>query len=224
MTDVRTANLALLRAFGFRVAEGLPTERDERQALRPLDEIARRFFALDAVFTWVTASEEEVAEKALRAYAERNALDTAMTESERAVFALDRASANLRHSATIGWRLENMWPLAWVLGFRPEPRADGVMIPSSVILPMFHEFHPGLGQGVDALVERGEGRSYPEVDRLEDLFYCAHNAARSIQLGQAPAPDGFDPIAGTGVIHERRHALTWCLSPGVRWEDTDLST
>ena len=224
MTDVRTENLALLRAFGFRVAEGLPAARDAHQALRPLDEIARRFFALDAVFTWVTATEEEVAEASLRAYAERNALEPAMTDAERAIFALDRAAASQRHSATIGWRLENMWPLAWVLGFRPEPRADGVMIPSSVILPMFHEFHPGLGKGVDDLVGRGEARSYAEVDRLEDLFYCAHNAARSIQLGQAPAPEGFDPIAGTGVIHERRHALSWCLSPHVRWEDTDLST
>jgi hypothetical protein len=27
-----------------------------------------------------------------------------------------------------------------------------------------------------------------------------------------------------GVVHEHRHALTWVLSPGTLWEDTDLST
>ena len=32
------------------------------------------------------------------------------------------------------------------------------------------------------------------------------------------------PWLGTGVIHERRHALTWATSPRVKWDDTDLST
>jgi hypothetical protein len=63
-----------------------------------------------------------------------------------------------------------------------------------------------------------------EVLDLEDLFYCAHNAGRSAQLGGKTVPKGFHPIAGTGVIHERRHALTWATSPRVKWDDTDLST
>jgi hypothetical protein len=37
-------------------------------------------------------------------------------------------------------------------------------------------------------------------------------------------PADFDPIANGGVIHERRHALTWALAPGVSWDDIDLST
>lgn len=27
-----------------------------------------------------------------------------------------------------------------------------------------------------------------------------------------------------GAIHERRHALTWAISDGVSWDDTDLTT
>lgn len=27
-----------------------------------------------------------------------------------------------------------------------------------------------------------------------------------------------------GAIHERRHSLTWILSPGIDWDDTDMST
>ncbi len=48
--------------------------------------------------------------------------------------------------------------------------------------------------------------------------------ARSASLGGKTVPKGFHPIAGTGVIHERRHALTWATSPRVKWDDTDLST
>ena len=35
---------------------------------------------------------------------------------------------------------------------------------------------------------------------------------------------GFDPMGNGGVIHERRHSLTWMLSKGINWEETDLST
>ena len=59
---------------------------------------------------------------------------------------------------------------------------------------------------------------------MEDLFYCAHDAVRSAQLGGATVPIGFHPIDDGGGIHERRHALTWALSPGTDWDDTDLST
>jgi hypothetical protein len=48
-----------------------------------------------------------------------------------------------------------------------------------------------------------------------------HNAVRSAQLGEDTVPEGFHPIANGGVIHERRHALTWAISPGVSWEKTE---
>ena len=59
---------------------------------------------------------------------------------------------------------------------------------------------------------------------MEDLFYCAHNAVRSAQNGGETVPSGYDPVEEGGGVHERRHALTWCLSPGVKWDETDLST
>jgi hypothetical protein len=43
------------------------------------------------------------------------------------------------------------------------------------------------------------------------------------QLGGDTVPAGFHPIGGTGVVHERRHALTWLLSRDA-WDETDLST
>ena len=86
------------------------------------------------------------------------------------------------------------------------------------------DFLPGHDASVSDLVARAQPRSFQEVLELEDLFYCAHNAVRSAQLGRATVPDDFDPISDGGCVHERRHALTWLLSPGVDWDDTDLGT
>lgn len=62
------------------------------------------------------------------------------------------------------------------------------------------------------------------VLKKEDLFYCLHNAVRSAQLGRKTVPLNFDPIMNGGVIHERRHSLTWMVSKDIDWDETDLST
>jgi hypothetical protein len=60
---------------------------------------------------------------------------------------------------------------------------------------------------------------------VEDIFYCVHNTARSAVLGNPQfAPEGFHAVIGCGIVQERRQALTWALSPGVEWDDTDVST
>ncbi len=63
-----------------------------------------------------------------------------------------------------------------------------------------------------------------QVAKTEDLFYCAHNAVRSGQMGGDTVPDWFDSMSDGGAIHERRRALTWAVSPGRSWSETDLST
>jgi hypothetical protein len=198
--SVRADNLEKLRKLGYKVAPSLPTKRG-RTALRPAKQIAERFEALRALFTWVCAPD-----KATRKSERRRA----MTSSERAIYALSREDARA-HADVIGWRLENMWPLAWIVGFADVPPVTGEMIEGATIRALL-TFEPG------------KARSAADVLALEDLFYCAHNAGRSAQLGGKTVPAGFDPIAGTGVIHERRHALTWSTSPGVSWDETDLST
>jgi hypothetical protein len=199
----REKSLATLKKLGFKVAGSLPTKR-ENEKLRPALQIVERFLALQALFLWVAGSEDM----------KRIDVKRSLTPEERAIYALPRAKAKSLHQGTIGWRLENMWPLAWILGFEPRPPASGEMIDGKTIRAMLFDFEP----------KKDKVRSEADVLDLEDLFYCAHNAGRSAQLGGKTVPKGFDPIAGTGVIHERRHALTWATSPRVKWDDTDLST
>ncbi len=123
--------------------------------------------------------------------------------------------------SAIGWRLENMWPLAWVLGSEPAPPPGG-MITNEVIAALVIDMLELLDTDVALLKEAVRPRA--EIVAAEDLFYCAHNAARSAQTGGATVSDGFHPVVGGGVMHERRMSLTWCISARFDWDDTDLST
>ncbi|MDX2015500.1 MAG: DUF4272 domain-containing protein [Myxococcaceae bacterium] len=80
------------------------------------------------------------------------------------------------------------------------------------------------GDSATAWIHHAAARPLSDLIQLEDLFYCAHNDVRSAQLGYATVPAAFHPVFDGGVVHERRHALTWALSPGVPWDETDLST
>ena len=86
-------------------------------------------------------------------------------------------------------------------------------------------FLPEFTISCDSLLVQGNTQAIEDIVRMEDRFYLAHNAVRSGQTGEAGMlPAGFDPIGDGGAIHERRHSLTWALSPGTAWDDTDLST
>jgi hypothetical protein len=221
---LRQANLRLLTQLGFRVAPSLPVVRGPDECLRPPLEIAARLVAIDTLFSWVALSEDQATSDQLRARADRDGIEAWLSEGERAVWGKPRADAHAEDTDSIGWKLENLWALAWVLGFEPAPPVSGAMIDQQTIEALLFDFSPSLEEPLASFAARCRARSEAEVVEQEDLFYCAHNAARSAQLGRPTVPEGFDPIAGGGVIHERRHAFTWCLSPGVPWDETDLST
>jgi hypothetical protein len=220
-TALRTANIATLAAAGFKVASWLPLP-DPRARLRPLDQIAARACALVTLFFWVAVPQAALPDADLKKRLDRDDLRDALTKSEIAIISLRRKDAHEQHVGSIGWRLENVWSLAWILGFEEVPAFDGAMIDGGTIDAML-DFIGGK-RGVAKLLERATPRPNVDVLALADLFYCAHNAARSAQLGSKTAPRDFNPIADGGVIHERRHALSWATAPGVDWDETDLST
>jgi hypothetical protein len=220
---LRAKVFADLGALGFRPAKSLPLPEVRRQ-VRPAAEVAARLMALDGLFTWVAFPVKAVATARIKAYIDRNELKDWLTVEERAVIDLPRAKAHKTHVDNIGWKLENMWALAWVLGFEPEPDLVAAQVGEDVTRPMIYEFLPGLGGTIDALLAKCTPRPAAEVVALEYRFYCAHNAVRSAQLGDDTVPAGFHPVMHGGAIHERRHSLTWCLSPDVTWDETDLST
>ncbi len=225
---IRQQSLQTLSKGGFHAADWLPTAGHRANVpgkLRPIREVAQRLMALDALFTWASAPEDAVATDRLKAYVDRNDLRAHLTEEERAVLALSRESARAQHGAGIGWRLENMWALAWVLGFDSPPDPMLGQVPDDISRAVVMEFLPGLDASVDDLLKKAKPRTQQEVIALEDIFYCSHNAVRSAQTGSKTSiPADFDPVSDGGAIHERRHALTWAISPDTEWDETDLST
>lgn len=220
---LREKTFADLEALGFRPAKSLPLP-DVGQQVRPASDIAARLMALDALFTWVAFPENAASTTRVQKYIDSNGLRDWLTAEEAAAIDLPRADAHRAHVDNIGWRLENMWALAWVLGFGPEPDLEAAQISEDVTRPMIFEFLPGLDGTVAGLIAKAAPRPPEAVTALEYRFYCAHNAVRSAQLGGNTVPEGFHPVAHGGAVHERRHSLSWCIAPGVAWEETDLST
>ncbi len=216
----RAQSIKALKELGFTVSPGLPLTRDVVTGLRPPQEIAQRLCGLDAVCTWVMSSATDNPDEQIEAYVDDN--DLMVDGDDVEILQTPRAQAQQQFRELVGWRLENMWSLAWILGFPRVPTIQGI-IGDAVIQPLF-AFLPKMTDELDAWTSKRKVRSNDEVLSLEDFFFCAHNAARSAQLGASTAPKGFEPVVGTGVIHERRHSLTWAISPDVSWEDTDLST
>lgn len=222
--DRRARSRAALHADGFRFSEALPTTHHRAGIggeVRPVEEIARRLMAVHALNLWVLA--RDMPDERVLGYIDRNELRRAMSADEHAMLT-DREVAAQQHGHRMGWSQENMWSLAWALGFDVTPTPTSPLIDDAVVGPML-DFLPSTDGTLDAFLQRVTPRREAEILDREDLFYCAHNAVRSAQVGDpSTVPEGFHPVMNGGAVHERRHALTWMISPGIAWEDTDLST
>jgi hypothetical protein len=219
MTDLRLKNISLCLEAGFKPARSLPTELN--RSIRPTLEIAKRLNAIKALVLWLLVPEENLDNEKIQSYVQANQLDDFLTADEKTILTGARDDQSARNA--IGWRFENAWSLAWYFGYK-EPKIDGQMMEGVQMEKILMEFTCPIDQNVETWTKECQTRSEKELIEKEDLFYCLHNAVRSAQLGSDTVPDGFDPIANGGVIHERRHALTWMLSKDVGWEETDLSS
>lgn len=204
---------------GFQPAGSLPTEFDRQR--RPALEIARRLHAIKASVLWLMVPEENLPTEKLLHFIQQNDLEKGMTEEEKGILQSSRDDAALRNA--IGWKFENAWPLAWYFGYA-EPDITGQMMTGEQMQEILVHHTCSLDEIIENWIPTKTTISEESLIRKEDLFYCVHNAVRSAQLGSDTVPPDFDPIGNGGVIHERRHSLTWMLSNGVDWENTDLST
>lgn len=232
-STIRSHSLAALRAAGFQCAASLP-HGERHPTLRPASEIAVRFAALRALFLFVAAPESEFPESSLLPSI-TGTLKPHFTPEELEIISLPRVDAAAQHNANIGWKTENMVALAWVLNHQRSLSYDGSMLSHEIIQYLMTDVIPDESP-LESWLAIVSIRTLDEVLQMEDTFYCLHNAARCAQFPAKPSwknifskpfkpvPAGFDPIVNGGVIHERRHALTWALSPGTAWDDTDLST
>lgn len=218
MTDMRLNNARICLDAGFRPSNALPTEFDHH--LRPAVEIAQRLHVIKVLVMWLLIPEEHLPSERIMSFIRENKLDQYMSDEEKAILNASRDDEDMRNQ--IGWKFENAWPLAWYFGYAA-PKIDGVMMTGEEMNDiLLHHTCPLSGNLVAWVAEKNKV-SDDSVLKMEDLFYCLHNAVRSAQMGRPSVPQGFNPMSHGGVIHERRHALTWMVSKGTAWDDTELS-
>ncbi|KAF9660244.1 DUF4272 domain-containing protein [Tenacibaculum sp. ZH5_bin.1] len=216
---VRSQSITTCLNAGFHPASSLPTIRETK--LRPADEIAGRLHAIKALVLWLMVPSENLPDEKIINFINQNKLFGYMTLEEKEILDASRNDIELRNS--IGWKFENAWPLAWYFGY-DEPEISGQMMTGEQMQEIFINYTCSLDTLISDWLPQQHTLEEEKLVEKEDLFYCLHNAVRSAQLGGNTTPDGFEPIGNGGVIHERRHSLTWMLSNGTEWEDTDLST
>lgn len=219
MTDLRLENISICINSGFKPSSSLPTEF-ERQ-LRPKKEIAKRLNAIKAIVVWLMVPEQDLADDRILNFVTTNGLDLFLAEDEKEILNLPRNDEDLRNG--IGWKFENAWPLAWYFGYNA-PDITGQMMTGEQMQEILFNYTCPLDGKIEDWIATKETVSTEDLIKKEDLFYCLHNAVRSAQLGGQTVPPDFDPVGNGGVIHERRHSLTWMLSSGIDWDETDLST
>ncbi len=212
-----------LNEAGFKPAPSLPLP-DLNAKLRPASEIAERLLALRVLILWVTFPVKEEYTKSITAMRDEERALEWLTAEETPIVMLERDEAQTQYMDWIGWKMENVWSLAWVLGFEQAPTTNAYQVDGDVIVPIINEFIPAMFERCGNDLSKLTARPVEEVVEMEYRFYCAHNAVRSAQMGYATVPEGFHPIGHGGCIHERRHSLSWCLAPEVTWDETDLST
>ena len=113
---------------------------------------------------------------------------------EQAIVSLPRAEAHEAHVDAIGWKLENMWSLAWVLGFEPEPSVESSQIRADISRSMIYDFLPGLGRTVADLLAKAAPRHAEDVVALEYRFYCATTPSGVRSWAAQTVPEGFHPV------------------------------
>lgn len=219
VSTIRVRSLLDCKNAGFKPAQSLPTIKAIE--LRPVQEIAGRLHAIKALVLWVMVSAEDLPDAVIFDFIAQNKLNAHLTKEEKEVFNVPRQNEEAR--AAIGWKFENTWPLAWYFGYE-EPDSAGEMMTGERMQDILVHHTCPLDEVLDNWLDKQTIASEEQVLIQEDLFYCLHNAVRSAQLGEDTVPSHFDPIGNGGTIHERRHALTWMLSNGISWEQTDLST
>ncbi len=209
---VRSANLARLRAMGFSPVSWLPL-REHRALVRPNDEIALRAVALAAVAMWITTDGPDAPSAEIQSHVARGRLCDVLDAEEVALLDAPRASAA---------KDDPIWDavvtLGWALGLDHEPTADGAPLDERAQLEAQRWLYRGGDVHPSTLASRV--RTADEIVPLEDLFTCAHQSSRLVQLGFAPGPRRADHLR----IEVRRQALTWILSPGTSWQEVDLGS
>ena len=214
---MRDRHIEALEVFELEVADWMPLAdirfQGTKTQLRPQAEIVRRMLAAYAATAWVCAPPELFPSGLITQYIKGNQLKKRSFSKREITWMEMKREETEAFEVEAGWIFENLWGLAWMLGFELTVNPNDHQANDSILGPLNNEFLGQFELSFDDMMEKTQLRSVEQIITLEDLMYCAHNGERNSQN-----------VIAAGIMQERRHPLTWALSPGVLWDDTDVST
>lgn len=209
---MREFHVEELNQRGLVVDDQLPAA-DSRGLLklRPPEEIVRRLMAAFATIAWVCAPDEMVSEEKIKSYVETNGLADSFSSQEAEWFSSPRADVR-DFAQEASWVTESVWGLAWLLGQSPTVCACEQQVPDSILIPIRDQFLGGFERSLEELLSDASVQPPERIITLEDFLFCAQDGVKNMENEEL-----------VRLVKERRQALTWALSPGVQWDETDLS-
>ncbi len=224
---IRFLSSEFLAFDGFLPATSLPTLNQRRGIsgkLRPKRDVLDRLLCNYVSVMWVIMPEDKLPAETIITLIDKLKLTSQMTTFEKEILETERTTARKKYVDSINWKMESMNALAWALGANLMLDVNQEQMGTSRI-QIIGQFLELVWLDKDVFLKGVSLKPLSEIIQMEDIFYCAHNAVRSARTGsEGVVPKDFHPIHKGGMIHEKRHVLTWLLSPSVKWADTDLST
>ena len=177
--------------------------------------IAERVLALIAVTGHVHFTEHNAKWMA------DNAIDQYLSDAERAFVAQTEPSK--KDKANFSWRAEALMSLIWCLNGVDDITALNVQFDA-----FRHPMVLTAAQQTSRFLEEAVRRPEEELADMEQFLYHQHWRVRDRDLGfhsDRPEP-GDAPIdtLDSGIVYERRYAMSWVVGYGDSWDDVPTDT
>jgi len=209
--QVRAESARLAKALGYPEPPAhLPLSEDvDSNYIKPLPDVVDRIASLHAVVACTFGLDGKQA----LIWLEQHGADRMLTAEERLLLA--KKASKLDLATRLQKRIEALWALCWSVGC-VEQLSFGEYCQGHLC-----DLLPDISTNASLAEFRAEARLRPrhEIVELADLAYCLDWAVVEAHMKDMPEPG---PVDGY-VICERRHALSWTLSP-EEWDEVSLDT
>jgi len=232
---IRLHSLAHARSLGFRPPTPLPHDSLSLRTttLRPLADIRLRMNALCGLVLWcgphslIDIDSASVRQSYGSISARQELWGSHFTPEESVWFSTARESLSPEVCTSVGWRMESMWALAWVLGFPLRPPHIGRASGSVCINLLRFASHPTPSNPNPSSSPNPSSpnpnpvRSSEAVAGVLDVFEVLLAAVRRAETHaeMCCVPERFHLVSDGRAVRERCCALRWALSPGMCWDE-----
>ena len=190
---------------------------DELEDIQPRSagEIAERVLGLIAVIGKVQFPSQNAK------WIEDNGIDRYLSEAEQEF--IGNPSPEQRDMVNFSWRAEALVPLLWSLHGLEQ-------------MPGLHEQFDAFGNAMvrqaigqtPKFLQQAQRREPDELQEQEQYLYHQHWRVRDRDLGfNNDEPEEDDPdinSLNTGLVYERRYAMSWVVGYGDSWDDVPTDT